>query len=89
MNPMQTVWKFPIDIIDAQIVMMPPRAEIIHAGIDPQGVPCVWARVVPEPANVERSIYVIGTGNPHPDGNNRHLGSFTHGPFVWHVWEPC
>lgn len=84
---MNTVWKFPIEIIAVQGVMMPPRAEIIHAGLDPAGDPCVWARVNPTTEKVERSICVTGTGGPIPEGENRHVGSFTHGPFVWHVWE--
>lgn len=86
---MHTVWKFPIQILDVQDVMMPPHAEIIHAGLDPQGQPCVWARVKPTDVKVERGVYLTGTGTPIPDGDNRHVGSFTHGPFVWHVWEPC
>ncbi len=85
---MKTVWKFTIKIEDEQIVMMPPRAEIIHVGLDPSGQPCVWAKAERSRNPVERLLFLTGTGSDVPDAATRHLGSFNHGPFVWHVWEP-
>lgn len=86
---MKTVWKFPLKIRDDQSVRMPLCAEIIHAGLDPQGSPCVWALVEDTKPEIERTIHISGTGYPAPDGDNRHVGSFNHGPYVWHVWIPC
>lgn len=86
---MQTVWKFQIKIEGAQAVMMPPHAQIIHVGLDPTGEPCVWARVTRSRDVVERTLYLTGTGQDLPEGDNRHIGSFNDGRFVWHAWEPC
>jgi len=85
----KTVWKFPIEITDVQILQMPHGAEIIHAGLDPQGGPCVWARVNPNNSPAETSLHISGTGHPVPDGDNRHVGSLNQGPCVWHLWTPC
>lgn len=86
---MKTVYKYPIQIADEQEVSMPYDAKVIHVGLDPQGTPCLWAKVEsnnrPEPVRV----LVVGTGGPipyMPYHEERHVGSFTQGPFVWHVF---
>lgn len=88
-DPMKTVWKFPIRIEDAQAILLPPYAEILHVGLDTVGEPCIWAKVERTDVRVHRTLYIVGTGHDLPDGDNRHVGSFVHGIFVWHVWEPC
>ncbi len=85
---MKTVWKFPLKIIGEQLIKMPLYTEIIHVGLDPKGVPCLWGRVDTVQLHIEREFYVTGTGHPLPDGDNRHVGSFVDGAFVWHVWMP-
>ncbi len=81
---MKTIWKFPIKITD-QIIQMPHGGEMVHVGLDPNGIPCVWARVNALHSLVERSLYVIGTGEEEPDGDNRYIGSFVQESYVWHV----
>lgn len=83
---MTTIWKFPIRIEDRQTIEMPFGAEIIHAGLDPSGAPCVWANVQtansPEPVG----IFICGTGHPIPGGATTHVGSFQQASFMWHVF---
>ena len=83
---MKRIYKYPIQITDEQEIQMPFGAEVIHAGLDPQGTPCLWAKVEsvnsPEPV----SVLVVGTGKPMPHAADRHVGSFVQGPFVWHVF---
>lgn len=87
---MKTVWKFPIKIVDDQVMQMPAGAEIIHAGVDPAGAPCVWAKVEPGVAPQDSVLFLSGTGQPIPDGGHvDHVGTFRHYAFVWHVWTPC
>lgn len=85
---MKTVWKFPFAIIRTQTIQMPVSATVLHVGLDPLAQPCLWARIDPTAPLVEYSLYVSGTGQPVPDGDNKHLGSFVDGQFVWHVWMP-
>jgi hypothetical protein len=83
---MKTIRKYQIKITGEQEITMPFGAEVIHAGLDPQGTPCLWAKVEsgnsPEPV----SVLMVGTGNQMPYEADRHLGSFTQGDYVWHVF---
>ena len=93
---MKTIWKFPIEITDRQVVKIhgATLVKVIHVGLDPDGQACIWAEVVPE--NVQRRgaerlvVYVFGTGNPinfeHGESAALHVGSFNDDPFVWHVY---
>jgi len=83
---MKTIYKYPIQITDIQQVEIPLMSKIIHAGLDPKGVPCVWAAVDPESELIPVKILVVGTGNPLRSHFDRHVGSFIQGPFVWHVF---
>jgi len=83
---MKTIYKYPIQITDEQEIEMPFASKVIHAGLDPQGTPCLWAVVDTESSPEPVSVLVVGTGNPMPFHPERHVGSFVQGPFVWHVF---
>jgi len=40
-----TIWKFPLEITDRQDIKMPGEPKILSVGLDPKGVPCLWALV--------------------------------------------
>lgn len=92
-----TIWKFPIKIIDRQTVV--PRdakiERVIHAGLDPSGQPCVWCEVdtywfdASESPGGGVDLFIVGTGNPMGHvarSGASHVASFTQGPFVWHLY---
>lgn len=84
---MQTIWKFPLLIIERQTVSVPWNATPIHAGLDPAGAPCIWCEV--ESTNTDREpleVFIVGTGNARPDRATKHLGSINHGLYIWHVY---
>ena len=84
-NSMTTIWKFPIKIEREQVLQAPAGARVLHVGLDPIGVPCIWCLVTTTNDRVPFPVAVCGTGHPIPmDGIHR--GSFTQGPFVWHVF---
>lgn len=83
---MNTIYKYQFTIDDDQPLGLPEGADPVHVGLDPQGNPCVWAAVDTEAAIEERRLYVRGTGHPMPNDYKVMLGSFTQGPFVWHVF---
>jgi hypothetical protein len=64
---------------------VPAESHAVHAGLDPNGAPCVWMSI---PADMDRRGEVefsyIGTGHQY-ESDMRHVGSFVHGDFVWHV----
>lgn len=88
MSDRTTIYKYPIKITDEQLIEVPMEHEFIHVGLDPQGTPCLWAMVYLPSQTTRVAVRVCGTGNPVP----RHLcpenrvGTFNHGPFVWHVF---
>lgn len=86
---MRVVYKYPIAITDRQMVAVHKEAgtstKIVHAGLDPNGIPCVWIELIPGTYIETYEICVIGTGNPI-HGNVEHIGSFVQKPFVWHIY---
>ena len=80
------IFKYPLHVTDQQIVQMPACSKIIHAGLDPTGCPCLWAKVDPdEKNNKDVIVRIVGTGHDVPP-NTLHVGSFVQNPFVWHVF---
>jgi len=84
---MHTIYKYPIQITDRQIIELPNHSKIVHVGLDPEGNPCLWAEVdTDEYGFLELILFVVGTGRPTPPATT-HLGSFVQGSFVWHVYR--
>jgi hypothetical protein len=82
---MHTIHKYPIKIINHQLVSMPEHAEITCVGLDPHDNPCIWAEVETSLSMVEYDVYVVGTGQPIPSGTY-HAGSFGQNQFIWHIY---
>lgn len=84
-----TIHKYPIDIVDEQTIEIRTSEgstyRIIHVGLDPSGQPCVWVELTPGGWIRKTVIHVVGTGGRVTRSGN-HIGSFVHGPFVWHVY---
>ncbi len=86
---MTTIYKYPLHIVDRQVLSMPSGARILTAMLQGDDV-CLWAEV--EPGGpwppIERTIRIIGTGHSMPDTSTlRYINSVIHGRFVWHVYE--
>jgi hypothetical protein len=61
------IYKYQLKITDIQTVSMPKGAEILSAQ-EQHGEVCIWALVNPEEHwMIERTILIIGTGNPIDD----------------------
>lgn len=84
---MKTIYKYPIEITDKQEIQMHGEVDVLHAGLDTHGLPCVWAMVDSECETGPVTIHLIGTGNPMPSVlPYRYVGSFVQDVFVWHVF---
>lgn len=86
---MITIYKYEIRITDRQMVEMPIGAQLLHAGLDPNGVPCIWAKVRSDNEAEEREIHVYGTGHRMSGQSYNHVGTFNQNSFVWHVFAPA
>jgi len=86
---MKTIWKFPLEIVDAQYVKAPMGARFFKAEIQNDRL-CLWGFVDPDQTTFDHAIYIFGTGRPIPDRMGietlRHIGTVFDGPFVWHVF---
>lgn len=83
---MKAIHKYPISIANEQEIQMPLGAEILHAGLDPQNAPCIWAKVDTDNPIGLVNVHVVGTGHAIEFENGDHVGSFIQHPFVWHVF---
>lgn len=72
-------------IAPRQTISVRASAQFIHAGLDPQGLPCVWAKVNTKDVDIFRDIILCGTGTDLLQ-HGEHIGTFNQGLFVWHVF---
>ena len=81
------IFKYPFAIESKTTVEMPYGHVFLHVGLDPEGVPCVWALVDEHSEKRPVELYVVGTGADVPENAANHLGTFIQTPFVWHIFS--
>lgn len=82
---MTVIWKYPLAskwVENVNVHMVRP----VHVGLDPAGVPSVWIEVDPDGPATNCIVTIAATGEPIPEDAGEHAGSFTEGPYVWHVF---
>lgn len=89
---MRTIWKYPMPISmfrgrpDSHMnIYVPSDYRVLSVQMQ-NGEPTMWCEVDPEAANVNQTVYVVGTGMELPDKKVRHIGSVIDGSFVWHFY---
>lgn len=89
-DAMKTIFKYPIEVTDRQIVRMPRGAQILSVQYQGKQL-CIWAQVDDQEPLVDRVVLVCGTGHPMPEAPVgvflHHIGTVQDGPYVWHVFE--
>lgn len=85
---METIYKYPIKIIDEQIVTMTEGADILCVQIQ-NGMPCLWALVDPDIEETETVVIrTIGTGHKFSDGDScLYIGTYQLPSLVFHVFR--
>lgn len=85
---MQTIWKFPLRITDAQTVAMPTGAQILTAQVQYDELQ-VWAIVDPDRLLVERTFAIATTGHTLHCAPDKYIATFQlqGGLFVGHLFE--
>lgn len=83
---MKTIYKYPIEITDEQVIEMPLGANILNVQIQNDTVN-IWAMVDPKEYAVPVKLRIFGTGNPVPSGLVlRYIGTVQAAGFVWHIF---
>ena len=90
---MQTIHKYPLELVDEQSVWTPAGAQLLHLAMQ-NGVPCLWFLVDPElEATLKWQIRMYGTGHAVPDSESwlPFLGTILlhDGAPVLHVFRYC
>ena len=62
---METIWKFPLEVTDRQVVEMPEKARLLTVQVQ-AGIVYLWALVNPANRSQMRGIGIFGTGQPIP-----------------------
>lgn len=87
---MKTIWKFPIEMVDEQIISMPDGTQILCVQVQKQRI-CLWGLIENHNTKDEkRTIRVIGTGHPIPTSEElSYIGTIQHlsGDLIFHVFE--
>lgn len=85
---MKTIYKYPIQVLDAQPVRIPAGAQILCVQTQ-QEQPCLWAMVNTDNAPEARHILTRGTGQRLTEQEGRYIGTYQlrGGALVFHVFE--
>lgn len=87
---MKTIYKYPIEITDEQIILMPAGAIMLTVQVQ-NGNPFIWAMVDTEARMEDVPIRVHGTGHPICESSNlEYIGTFQSmygGNLVFHVFK--
>lgn len=84
---MQTIYKYPLEIRDVQIIEMPPRAKLLSVQCQNKTL-CLWALV--DNSHVTKSprtIEIRGTGHSCEGLEGKYIGTVQIGNYVWHVFD--
>jgi len=85
----KTIWKFPLQVADEQIVQMPKNAEILTIQAQ-KGDAYLWAIVNPDNALEDRIILCRGTGHEiQSEFNIKYISTcqFYEGDIIFHYFE--
>ena len=83
-----TIWKFPLQVIDKQVISMPKDAIVLTVQV--QGSqPCLWARLSPDTPSEKRTFLTYGTGHEIESEPGPYIGTYQleGGQLVFHVFE--
>ena len=87
---MKSIWKYPLEIADSQIILMPEGAHLLCVQAQREQL-CLWAIVDSNAPREKRMFRIHGTGHELPDdiGNYIYIGTVQQegGHLVWHVFE--
>ena len=83
------IWKYPLDRMEDQDLLMPVGAEILCVQEQDDKV-VMWVKVDPDAKKRFRHVKIVGTGEPFERigiFQNNYIGTIQQGMNVWHVFE--
>ena len=84
---MEVIYKYPLQIMSGiQTVELPDKSKLLSAQMQGSSL-CLWARVNPKFAKINRHFRVIGTGQEFNSVGLEYVATIQDAPFVWHLFE--
>lgn len=83
--PQSTIWKFPLALVDENVIEVPGDHTFLSVGKDAQGRLSAWFVVDPASPVCKIDVLIVGTGTSMPHAH-QFLGTVTHGNYVWHFF---
>lgn len=82
------IWKFPLEVVDNQVIGIPEVATILSVQMQ-RGTACLWAICDPSKNAAPRTIEILGTGHPMPEGERKFIDTIqiNGGSLIFHVFE--
>jgi hypothetical protein len=86
---MKTIYKYPIEVIGRQAILLPKYAEVLCVQIDNKnGDPHIWCLVETENPLELVEFIIFGTGQEITNKEAmRYIGTFQQSVFVWHLFK--
>lgn len=91
---MRTIYKYPLRIVDRQLVQLPANAAMLSVGIQKDKLEndqvCLWAEIEDTNPLEWRTFHIYGTGHPIYAGTThaiKYIATFQLDGFVGHVYE--
>jgi hypothetical protein len=84
---MNLIHKQKLQLVDRQVIELPADSEVLSVA-NQNGVICIWYKFDRVFLNdtVERTVDIVGTGNPMPEYVGEFIGTVLMDQFVWHVF---
>ena len=84
---MNIIYKYPIAIVQSQVVKLPADYKILHVDFQEHQL-TLWAGVDTDTPLKDVTIKVLGTGFEIEEPDNlEHIGTVQQLSFTWHVFE--
>ena len=85
---METIWKYRLGAVSVETLAVPLGGGILCVQVQDE-YPCLWIRVDPTKAKVERKIMIFGAGHDLPANAGEYIGTFqiSNGDYIFHVFE--
>lgn len=82
----QSIWKFPLEIVEEQVVHLPTGAKFLSVQVQ-GGTPCLWAMVDTTAVKEGRIVQIFGTGHDTTDAGE-YISTFQMhgGALVFHAF---
>lgn len=85
---METIYKYELGFSDFQMIRLPAEAKILSAQKQRNSL-YLWAQCDTRKPVQQRTIVIVGTGNPFPCPSHelKFIDTVQDDMFVWHVFE--